>query len=81
MVSVNGVFHSFCFFFTLKFVLQGSFLFYRCVFPVCLTKFVSSWKDLGVAAMSPVSARPALTPHQVQFPKHQGINKDKVYNY
>ncbi|KAH9803627.1 SM-ATX domain-containing protein [Citrus sinensis] len=28
--------------------------------------------DLGVAAMSPVSARPALTPHQVQFPKHQG---------
>ncbi|KAK9212647.1 hypothetical protein WN943_002029 [Citrus x changshan-huyou] len=53
-------------------VSNGSFLFYRCVFPVCLTKFVSSWKDLGVAAMSPVSARPALTPHQVQFPKHQG---------
>ncbi|KAH9651677.1 SM-ATX domain-containing protein [Citrus sinensis] len=32
----------------------------------------SSQADLGVAAMSPVSARPALTPHQVQFPKHQG---------
>ncbi|KAK9268506.1 hypothetical protein L1049_000258 [Liquidambar formosana] len=26
----------------------------------------------GAAAMSPVPARPLLTPHQVQFPKHQG---------
>lgn len=26
----------------------------------------------GAAAISPVSARPLLTPHQVQFPKHQG---------
>lgn len=26
----------------------------------------------GAAAISPVSSRPLLTPHQVQFPKHQG---------
>ncbi|KAL5735978.1 hypothetical protein ACOSQ2_030766 [Xanthoceras sorbifolium] len=26
----------------------------------------------GMAAISPVPARPPLTPHQVQFPKHQG---------
>ncbi|KAL6199354.1 hypothetical protein ACLB2K_029138 [Fragaria x ananassa] len=26
----------------------------------------------GTPAMSPLSARPMLTPHQVQFPKHQG---------
>lgn len=68
-------------FFHPKIRFTGFFFILPCVFPVCLTKFVSSWKDLGVAAMSPVSARPALTPHQVQFPKHQGINKDKVYNY
>lgn len=34
----------------------------------------------GMATISQVPARPALTQHQVQFPKHQGINKYKMMN-
>ena len=44
------------------------------IYTDCLITYDFILKDLaqGAAAISPVSARPLLTPHQVQFPKHQG---------
>ncbi|TQD90946.1 hypothetical protein C1H46_023467 [Malus baccata] len=33
----------------------------------------------GATAISPLSARPVLTPHQVQFPKHQGTAPNQAF--